>query len=265
MHFEGVLKKMKTEPARPVNYFLALDGDFLHINQLMGQKLAIKHMGYECLGCGLNKKIFRQGYCYDCFMSLPQAGDWIMRPELSRAHLDEEDRDLSYEKQMQLQPHIVYLAQSGGLKVGVTRATQVPTRWIDQGATEAIALVEVPNRYLAGVAEVALKNHYSDKTHWQKMLKNQEEKVDLNLVREQAKVYLPEEILPYYSKTDSGLYQIHYPVSVYPNKVRSLTLDKNPDFIDTLSGVRGQYLIFESGAVFNVRNHEGFRVGLDLG
>ncbi len=96
-----------------------------------------------------------------------------MKPELSTAHLDIEDRDLDYEKRVQLQPHIVYLALSSEVKVGVTRKTQVPTRWIDQGAVQAIPIVEVPNRYLAGITEVALKNHFADKTNWQKMLKNE--------------------------------------------------------------------------------------------
>ena len=101
-------------------------------------------------------------------MSSPAVGDWIMKPELSTAHLDIEDRDLEYEKRIQLQPHVVYLALSSEVKVGVTRKTQVPTRWIDQGAVQAIPIVEVPNRYLAGITEVALKNHFADKTNWQK-------------------------------------------------------------------------------------------------
>ena len=105
------------------------------------------------------------------FFRTPQAADWIMRPELSKAHLDQEERDLDYEKRVQLQPHIVYLANSSNVKVGVTRKTQVPTRWIDQGAQEALEIVEVPNRYLAGVTEVALKKYVSDKTNWREMLK----------------------------------------------------------------------------------------------
>lgn len=111
------------------------------------------------------------GFCKSCFFEVPQAADWVMRPELSKAHLGIEERDLSYEKEMQLQPHIVYLANSSEVKVGVTRKSQIPTRWIDQGAHEAILLVEVPNRYLAGITEVALKNHISDKTNWRKIAK----------------------------------------------------------------------------------------------
>src|SRR5690606_32085347 len=109
---------------------------------------------------------------HDALPIFPQAADWITKPELSTAHLDQEDRDLEYEKKVQLKPHIVYLANSSNVKVGVTRKTQVPTRWIDQGAHEAIEIVEVPNRYLAGITEVALKDHVADKTNWRKMLKN---------------------------------------------------------------------------------------------
>src|SRR5690606_42098080 len=106
---------------------------------------------------------YRQGFCYDCFYRSAEAGDWIMRPKLSTAHLDITDRDLEYEIRVQLQPHVVYLALSSELKVGVTRKSQVPTRWIDQGAVQALSIMEVPNRYLAGITEVALKNHFSDK------------------------------------------------------------------------------------------------------
>lgn len=156
--FKGVLKKMSTHYKKPIQYFLNLERDFLHINQLLGKNIQIQFEKYQCLNCGANKKIFRQGFCYDCFQETPRAGDWIMKPELSKAHLDEEDRDLAYEKKVQLQPHIVYLANSSSVKVGVTRKSQVPTRWIDQGAHEAIQILETPNRYLAGIAEVALKD-----------------------------------------------------------------------------------------------------------
>ena len=171
MQYQGVLRKMQTENGKPIQYFLVFEDDFIHVNQLIGKKINIDFKGYQCLNCGKNKKIFRQGFDYDCFYSIPTAGDWIIRPELSTAHLDQEDRDLAYEKSVQLQPHIVYLANSGHVKVGVTRKSQLPTRWIDQGAHEALELVEVPNRYLAGITEVALKEHVSDKTNWRKMLK----------------------------------------------------------------------------------------------
>jgi hypothetical protein len=186
-----------------------------------------------------------------------------MRPELSTAHLDKEDRDLEYEKKVQLQPHIVYLANSSNIKVGVTRKSQVPTRWIDQGAHEAIAIVEVPNRYLAGLTEVALKEHIGDKTNWRKMLTNDVEDKDLVEYRNNLRKYIPEEAAPYYLENNSET-QLAFPVLQYPKKVKSLNLDKTPTYSGTLKGIKGQYLIFEDSTVFNVRGSEGYVVGLEV-
>src|SRR5699024_3681292 len=198
MLFQGVLKKMQTELADEVNYYLSLPQQVLHVNQLLNKSLTFQFEKYQCLNCGKDKPIFRQGFCYDCFYESPRTGEWIMKPELSTAHLEQEDRDLDFEKKVQLQPHIVYLANSSDVKVGITRKTQVPTRWIDQGAHEALPILEVPNRYLAGVAEVALKAHISDKTNWRNMLKNKVKEVDLTEVRTQLKKYLPEEVEDYF-------------------------------------------------------------------
>ena len=159
MTYQGVLKKMQTELGAPIQYYLVFKEDFVHLNTLLGREINIDFQSYECLNCHEDKAIFRQGFCKNCFFDTPQAGDWIMRPELSKAHLGIEDRDLAYEQKVQLQPHIVYLANSSHLKVGVTRGSQIPTRWIDQGAHEAIEILEAPNRYLAGITEVALKDH----------------------------------------------------------------------------------------------------------
>ena len=264
MTYEGVLTKMQTEFSNPIEYYLVFENSFLHLNQLLNKNLEIKFQGYQCLHCGKKKKIFRQGFCYDCFMSSASAGDWIMKPELSTAHLEIEDRDLEYEKRVQLQPHIVYLALSSEVKVGVTRITQVPTRWIDQGAVEAIAIVEVPNRYLAGITEVALKNHYADKTNWQKMLKNEYEPVDLIAERLKLEHLIPSEVKEYFYTTKEDLYVMHFPVLEYPKKVTSLNLDKLPNFSGKLKGIKGQYLLFEDGTVFNVRTFEGYVVTIEV-
>ena len=209
------------------------------------------------------KKIFRQGYCYDCFSSIPQAGNWVISPELSKAHLDEEDRDLEFEKRSQLVPHIVYLANSSDVKVGVTRKSQIPTRWIDQGAHEAIEIVEVPNRYLAGITEVALKNHVSDKTNWRKMLTNEVLDLDLTEEREKLKGFIPEEAKDFYLANSKEL-EIKFPVLQFPKKIKTLNLAKNPFYEGVLKGIKAQYLIFEDGTVFNVRGHEGFVVELNV-
>lgn len=264
MTYEGVLTKMQTEFQAPIQYYLVFENSFLNLNQLLDKSLEINFIGYQCLNCGKKKKIFRQGFCYDCFMSSAAAGDWIMKPELSTAHLDIEDRDLEYEKRVQLQPHIVYLALSSEVKVGVTRKTQVPTRWIDQGAVQAIPIVEVPNRYLAGITEVALKDHFADKTNWQKMLKNEVPDMDLIAERSKLKSFLPNEVQEYFHPEKEDLYVLKFPVLQYPKKVNSLNLDKTANFTGKLTGIKGQYLLFEDGTVFNVRTYEGYVVKLSV-
>ena len=150
--FSGVLKKMISIHDNPVRYILDFDNDLLFLNQVIGKNLKIHKTGYCCLSCYKNIEIFANGFCKKCFFESPMSGDWVMKPELSKAHLDIEDRDISYEKKVQLQNHIVYLSKTSGIKVGVTRSNNMATRWIDQGAIEAIELIEVPNRYLAGIA-----------------------------------------------------------------------------------------------------------------
>ncbi|WP_425235898.1 DUF2797 domain-containing protein [Ulvibacterium sp.] len=263
MQYEGVLQKMQTEMGTPIQYYLVFENDFLNMNQLLDKRLQIDFIKYQCLSCGKDLPIYRQGFCKTCFYKIPSAGDWIMRPELSTAHLDKEDRDLEYEKKVQLQPHIVYLANSSNIKVGVTRKSQVPTRWIDQGAHEAIEIVEVPNRYLAGITEVALKDHISDKTNWRKMLTNNVK--DENLVdwRNRLKEYIPEEASEYYIDTNQETH-LQFPVLQYPEKVNSLNLNKKPSYKGILKGIKGQYLIFEDNTVFNIRGSEGYYVGLSI-
>ncbi|WP_437371446.1 DUF2797 domain-containing protein [Maribacter litoralis] len=263
MQYEGVLRKMQTEIGSPIQYFMLFESDFLNVNQVLDKTLKIEFIKCECLNCGNDRPIYRQGFCRTCFFEIPSAGDWIMRPELSKAHLDQEDRDLAYEKKVQLQPHVVYLANSSSVKVGVTRKAQVPTRWIDQGAHEAIEIVEVPNRYLAGITEVALKDHVGDKTNWRTMLTNNVVDENLQEWREKLKQYIPEEALPYYLENNQET-ELEFPVLQYPAKVKSLNLTKTPTFEGKLKGIKGQYLIFEDNTVFNVRGSEGFYVGLTI-
>ncbi|WP_299528705.1 DUF2797 domain-containing protein [uncultured Lutibacter sp.] len=264
MQYQTVLKKMMTELNDVVHYYLDVENDVLNLNQLLGREIEISFEGYQCLSCGKEKKIFRQGFCYDCFYDSAAVGDWIMKPELSTAHLNIEDRDLEYEKQVQLKPHVVYLALSSNVKVGVTRKTQVPTRWIDQGATKAIEIVEVPNRYLAGITEVALKDYVADKTSWQKMLKNDVLDADLIEEREKLKQYIPAEALDYFLPNNGKITEINYPVIKYPSKIKTLNLEKTPVYSGKLMGIKGQYLLFEDTTVFNVRNSEGYRVLINI-
>lgn len=263
MTYQGVLTKMATEFSSPIQYYLVFENDFLNMNQLLGKNITIQFVKYQCLNCGLDKPIYRQGFDKQCFYDTAKAGDWIMRPELSTAHLGKEDRDLEYEKRAQLQPHIVYLANSSNVKVGVTRKSQVPTRWIDQGAHEAIEIVEVPNRYLAGITEVALKDYVADKTNWRKMLKNEVEDENLVEWRERLKQYIPDEAAAYFIESNTETH-LEFPVINYPEKPKSLNIKKEQQYSGKLVGIKGQYLIFEDQTVFNVRANEGLVVNISI-
>ncbi|MFK5880356.1 MAG: DUF2797 domain-containing protein [Flavobacteriaceae bacterium] len=264
MTYQGVLKKMMTAHEETVQYYLEVENNFLNINQLLEREIELSFVKFECLNCHLDKQIYRQGFCQKCFFETPTAGEWIIKPELSTAHLGKEDRDLEYEKVVQLKPHIVYLANSSEVKVGVTRKTQVPTRWIDQGAHEAIEIVEVPNRYLAGITEVALKEYVSDKTNWRKMLQNNITDADLVAVKEKLSQYIPDEAKEYYLKENNDEIHINFPVNKYPEKVKSLNLLKSGNYKGVLKGIKGQYLIFEDNTVFNVRANEGLVVTIEV-
>ncbi len=252
---------MQSDFDNPVQYYLDANNDFIEVNQVLGRNISITHTGYQCTNCGLDKPIFRMGYCKNCFFEVPQTASFVLRPEDSRAHLGEEERDLEWEKKMQLQPHIVYLANTGALKVGVTRKTQLPTRWIDQGANEAIAILEVSNRYLAGITEVALAQHVSDKTNYRKMLSAKIPDIDLMAEREKLLSFVPSETQNDLIKAPESL-SINYPVLQFPLKIQSKTLAKQAKIEGKLVGIKGQYWIFEDGQVFNIRNHEGYTFSL---
>ena len=254
---------MITEFDHPVNYFLDIGNDFLVFISIIDNNITIEFDGYSCLSCGSSQEIYRQGYCKKCFFDLPSTADWVMRPEMSKAHLDIEERDLDYEKKVQLQPHVLYLAYTSEIKVGVTRKSQVPTRWIDQGATKAIQIIELPNRYLAGISEVKLKEFYKDKTNWRKMLKNSFN--DIDLVNEKLKCLdqLPEEVKKHI-KNDNQTLDIVYPLNKLPENPKSLNIVKTQKFSGKLTGIKGQYLIFENDTVFNIRSNEGIVVNITV-
>lgn len=257
MNYTGAFKKMQTQIYEDkINYFLLLEHNFLHFNQLIGKHIALEHLGFCCLNCGEDTILFRQGHCKKCFFENPALGDWVMKPELSKAHLEQEDRDLAYEKKMQNQPHIVYFAITSSAKVGVTRKTQIPTRWIDQGAVKAVKVLETPNRYLAGISEVALKKHLSDKTSWQKMLSEKIDFQDLEKLKENLKNELPQELKKYFLKEEKTTH-FSYPVEKIPEKPKSINFKNQKKYNGILKGIKGQYLIFEDEKVLNVRSNAG--------
>lgn len=264
MEFEGVLQKMQTEITDEVQYYMTMKDQDVHLNPFINQHITLRFLEYQCLGCSKNRKIYRQGYCYPCFFKRPETAEWVIRPELSTAHLDIEYRDLEYEKKIQLQPHIVYLAHTGDVKVGITRKTQVPSRWIDQGAHLALPILEVPNRYLSGVAEVALKEHISDRTNWRNMLCNHRKELDLIEIRDQIRDLIPEEVNAYFLEKEE-IFSIKFPVLQYPEKVKSLNFKKESEMAGILKGIKGQYFIFDDDTVFNVRGNSGHVVEMKIG
>lgn len=263
MNFELSLSKMPAwQEEEKVQYLLKADEDFIKLNKLIDRRITIEFLNIKhCSNCGNQfADLFRMGFCKNCFFTSPQAGESIIRPELSKAHLGIEDRDLEFEKGYQLQEHIVYLANGGDLKVGVTRAEQMQNRWIDQGASQAIVFARTENRFQAGEIEVALKEFIGDKTPWRKMLKNEIPAIDLVAEKEKLGEKLSSNLAQYLVREENEVYEFNYPVEEWPTKVTTLNLDKQAKVEAVLKGVRGQYLLFEGGLVFNVRAHSGFRV-----
>lgn len=245
------------EHAQPVQ-------DHVPLNALVGQKIELVYLNrITCLYCGRSiKKTYSDGYCYPCFIEQPSAAECIIRPELCLAH-EGKGRDPEWEKQNHLQDHMVYLALSSKYKIGVTR--DWPTRWLDQGA-DAIKLVAcTPYRQLAGLIEVELAQHYSDKLSWQAMLKGDRlDKADLNQEVKRCLELLPDE-LTQYGTQQAPILHFNYPIQAHPQKVKSQKLDKVQTISGTLLGIKGQYLIFDEHRVVNIRSHSASHVQIKFG
>jgi hypothetical protein len=261
MEKSGNIRKMRTELADPVRYFLPVGGEEIFMNELIGSEVQMEFLGeIHCIRCGRKtSKSFAQGYCFPCFKTAPETEECVLHPEMCRAH-EGVARDMNYAALHCLTDQVVYLSLTSGLKVGVTRSAQVPYRWIDQGAVSAVEIARTPNRYTAGLIEVFLKDHMDDKTNWRNMLKN-ELRFDGDLVVRKQEVLrlLPAELAAYGS-SDDWVTMISYPVSAYPVKIGSLNPDKDPVVTGTLTGIKGQYLIFSDGKVINIRKYGGYMV-----
>jgi hypothetical protein len=238
---------------------LPIGENLIKMNDLIGKEIKMSFAGQiNCISCGKRTKTsFSQGFCYNCLQTAPEASESIIRPELSKSQFGMA-RDMEWAEKHDLIDHFVYLAVSSQVKVGVTRNHQIPTRWIDQGASFAIKLAKTPNRHIAGVIEVYLKNHFTDKTNWRAMLKN-EVAQNVDLLQEKQKVIdlLPAELLKYI-ETDNEVTTIEYPVINFPTKITSIGFDKLPEINGTLNGIKGQYLLFDDGRVLNIRKHNGY-------
>jgi hypothetical protein len=246
-----------------VQYSLDFAGEIIDLNECIGREITISNLHrINCIKCGnITRTSFAQGYCYPCFISAPETEECVLRPELCRAH-EGIARDMNFAADHCLIDHFVYLAFSGGLKVGVTRHTQIPGRWIDQGADKAIIIARTPNRYLAGSIEIALKHHLSDKTNWRLMLSG-ENSEDIDLINEKEKALsLLHPDFRRYSISYDEITDIYYPVREYSRKVKNINFDKTDKISDLLVGIKGQYLLFRSGQVFNIRKYGGYLVEL---
>ena len=270
---KGSIEKMKVGLADPVEYQLNVGDEMLTMNDVIGKNIKLHYQGeIHCIVCERKtNKSFGQGHCYPCFRDLARCDMCIMKPET--CHYDAGTcREPEWGKTHCLQPHYVYLANSSGVKVGITRGTQIPTRWIDQGASQALPIFTVQTRKQSGLLEVELKKHVSDRTDWRKMLKGEPEKKDLTAVRDELFETCSEAIFDIqseYGKTaiialsDEKVVDIQYPVTQYPEKVKSLNFDKQPEIEGKLLGIKGQYLILDVG-VLNIRKFTGYTLDVTV-
>lgn len=266
MIYQGHIEKMTSKVDGVVHYALPLDDLVVDMDALQGKRIRIEYLNeIKCTACGkITSKSYGQGFCYPCFVSAPEASECVLNPEKCKAHLGEA-RDLKWAEQHCLIEHIVYLAYSGNLKVGVTRHNQIPTRWIDQGASAAIVLARTPNRHIAGVIEVFLKQYFSDKTQWQQMLCNGGV-VDVNLEEEKSKAValLPVELQQFVS-VDNTVANLVYPfVNGKPDEILQVTFDKQKVVEGELTGIKGQYLLIDNKFGLNVRRHRGYLVRVEM-
>lgn len=260
-----ILRKLITQYNNPVDYYLIDKENNIYLNDLIGKKIKINFLNeIFCISCGEKTyKSFAQGFCYNCFRTSPMTEECVLKPELCKAH-EGIARDMEYATNNCLKPHYVYLAVSSHLKVGVTRESQVPTRWLDQGASKSIKFAKTHNRYTAGLIEVELKKYLSDKTSWQKMLKNEiDQTIDLRAEKEKVSKKLPIDFQKYISD-ENEIFEFNYPVKEYPKKVKSINLDTSPQLEGILNGIKGQYLIFDNQIVINIRKFGGYLVDIEF-
>ncbi len=264
----GNIEKMVTQLQEPVDYALPIGDDHLPMNQFLDRPLQLSYSGeIHCIACGTKtKKSFSQGYCYRCCQRLAQCDMCIVKPETCHYHLGT-CREPEWGEQHCMIPHYVYLANSSGLKVGITRSSQVPTRWIDQGAVQAMPILKVQTRRQSGLMEAALRQHVADKTNWRAMLKGDTVDIDLAGERDALLDRIHDDIRAVNEEFGEGAVElvdepaidITYPVLTYPSKIKSFNLDKDPVANGTLQGIKGQYLIFDTG-VINLRKYTGYHL-----
>lgn len=270
--YSGHLHKMHTQDDQPVRYQLELGDQMITMNDLLGKKIRLNFSGtINCSHCGRKtKKSYSQGYCYPCFTKLARCDTCIMSPEKCHFHAGT-CREPEWGEQFCFQDHIVYLANSSGLKVGITRETQIPTRWMDQGAMTALPILRVKTRLQSGLVEDAIRKHTSDRTNWRNMLKGVHEEIDLLAERDRLlelcaddlqKLQAEHGVDAIYTLPDAQPFVFSYPVLEHPTKVSTHNLDKTPEVEGVLKGIKGQYLILDTG-VINIRKYGSYLVELE--
>ncbi|NVN64880.1 DUF2797 domain-containing protein [Pseudomonas putida] len=268
----GSLSKMAVSLQAPVvQYSFRLDDTQVPVNPMIGQRLRLEYLGaIHCSHCGKRTKTsFSQGYCYPCMTKLAQCDVCIMAPE--KCHYDAGTcREPSWGEQFCMTDHIVYLANSSGIKVGITRATQLPTRWLDQGASQALPIMRVATRQQSGLVEDVLRSQVPDRTNWRALLKGDAEVLDLPAIREQIFEACADGLRELQGRfglqaiqplPDAEVVQMNYPVEAYPKKIVSFNFDKDPVAEGTLLGIKGQYLIFDTG-VINIRKYTAYQLAV---
>lgn len=271
--YRGQVRKLISRLEQPVQYALPLGETRVPLNELLGRQLQLRHTGrITCIHCGrATNKSFNQGYCYPCFQTLAQCDSCIISPE--RCHYAAGTcREPVWGDHFCMQDHIVYFANSSGLKVGITRASQLPTRWIDQGASQALAVIRTRSRQQAGFCEAMFRQHVADRTNWRGMLKGESDSIDLGAERDRLLAECTSELQDIQQRfgplavnvlTGIDPVSLTYPVQALPDKINSLDLDKTPQIGGTLLGIRGQYLLLDTG-VINIRKYTGYELELQL-
>ncbi|WP_340678254.1 DUF2797 domain-containing protein [Paraglaciecola sp.] len=274
--YQGNIRKMRvsTNNEHLAHYQLPIGEQFITMNPLIGKKIKVSFANQiNCVHCqNLTKKSFNQGYCYRCLTTLAQCDSCIIKPEL--CHYDAGTcREPSWGEANCLSDHYVYLANTGTIKVGITRHVSgaVSSRWLDQGATQAMAIMRVQNRLISGLVETAMKTFIADKTNWRTMLKSQPDTADLQQLKidllTQIEDQLDEIIDEYGFQAidilDLPAVDIHYPVEQYPDKVKSINLDKDLTFSGVLQGIKGQYWLLDGDRVINMRKHSGYHLNIE--
>lgn len=275
--YQGNIRKMQGHAhiGDTVAYQLPIGNDLLDVNPLIGSPISVQFsQTINCVHCqAKTKKSFNQGYCYRCLMKLAQCDSCIIKPE--NCHYDQGTcREPEWGEANCLQDHFVYLANTGAVKVGITRHVTdgISSRWVDQGATQAVPIMRVKNRLLSGLVETVFKQHIADKTNWRTMLKGKPDQQDLIALRERLFELVEMELdqitsehgLQAISLVDMPAVDIEYPVTHYPDKIKSINLDKELEFEGVLQGIKGQYWLLDNNRVINMRKYSGYDLSIEV-